>query len=236
MNKIGKCSILSLAALLLLLSCAFELASASVPSVPEFTVATVDHSYIVPAATDPYSGQIDPSYIIQNKTIDITIKNQPFTSSCKYIYLSYAIREKGYYETGWRNISSFSRNSSPGRLASDSANTVVSIPLYNYPDGGGQVDFQVQAAIVTAHPIWEGSNMGYWTFETSDWSSTKTVTIPASSSGSPIPSSASSNPTSASTQTTATPEFNIVEIAILAVLIILTVLVALLIVTLRRRR
>ena len=80
------------------------------PSVPEFSVAYVDHSYNVPVThwttTDPYTGeQITHSSggeHVDNRTIDVTIRNQPFTpyidSSNSTVYLYYNIRSKGHFE------------------------------------------------------------------------------------------------------------------------------------------
>lgn len=49
------------------------------PSVPEFTAKYVDRSYTVPASTtiDPYTGQnvTNPSYYVENRTLEIAIKN-----------------------------------------------------------------------------------------------------------------------------------------------------------------
>ena len=51
--------------------------------VPEFTVKLVDNSYDVPTthSIDPYTGQniTNPGYHVENKTIEVTVKNQPFT-------------------------------------------------------------------------------------------------------------------------------------------------------------
>ncbi len=246
MNRRTKDSIAVLTLLITLLSLSIiEMTSAAPPPTPEFTVKAVDHSYRVPetVTTDPYTGKpvTTPAYTVENKTIDLTIKNQPFSFTDKYVYPAYSIRIKGHYEQEWRNISSFSEHS-PGRLASHSEYTVISFPQSDYT-AGGEVDFQVQAAIVTAHPLWGGSNMGYWTFETSGWSNIQTVTIPKTSAASPTPfNTGSSLPPQNPSATpngigTGTPfEFNIVEVAILVVLVVLAVLVAVLIVTLRRGR
>jgi hypothetical protein len=59
-------------------------------------------------------------------------------------------------------------------MQSASENTVISTPQ-DYP-AGGQVDFQVEAVIATAHPLY-GTNFGYWSYETSGWSNTQTITI-----------------------------------------------------------
>jgi hypothetical protein len=152
------------------------------PSVPEFTVKPVDNSYVVPPSTsiDPYTGQQinHPSYTVENKTIDITIKNQPFVPPDNLTNLYYGVRVKGHFEESWteRYYITNSTNGNHLRIQSASENTVISIPQ-DYPQHG-QVDFQVEAVIATAHPLVSyNSNFGYWTWEASDWSNTQTITI-----------------------------------------------------------
>jgi hypothetical protein len=54
------------------------------PPVPEFTVKFVDFSYYVPTTTsiDPYTGQniTNQGYYVDNRTIELSINNQPFSS------------------------------------------------------------------------------------------------------------------------------------------------------------
>lgn len=165
-------------------------ASASTPSVPEFTVKFVDHSYVVPTSTsiDPYTGQqiIHPSYTVENKTIDITIKNQPFAPPNNLTNLYYNVRVKGHFGENWTELYSISNNTPQNTLPMQSAseNTVISTPQ-DYP-AGGQVDFQVEAVIATAHPLY-GTNFGYWSYETSGWSNTQTLTIGESQTPTPSP-------------------------------------------------
>jgi|LSQX01.2.fsa_nt_gb hypothetical protein len=57
------------------------------PSAPDFTLKYAGNSYDVPPTygIDPYTGKnvlTKAGYHIQNKSIKITIKNQPFTSYC----------------------------------------------------------------------------------------------------------------------------------------------------------
>jgi hypothetical protein len=165
-------------------------ASASTPSVPEFTVKFVDHSYVVPTSTsiDPYTGQqiVHPSYTVENKTIDIIIKNQPFAPPNNLTNLYYNVRVKGHFGENWTELYSISNNTPQNTLPMQSAseNTVISTPQ-DYP-AGGQVDFQVKAVIATAHPLY-GTNFGYWSYETSGWSNTQTLTIGESQTPTPSP-------------------------------------------------
>jgi hypothetical protein len=143
------------------------------PSVPEFTLKVVSHS-----------NDLAPT------TLEITVKNQPFTS---YIdpsgttNLYYNVRFKGHFSDMW---SYYPENrSSSYTKASLSDYTTISFGLGGPPLGsvpsGGIVDFQVQALI--GHDDLE-INQYQFTGGISDWSSTQTVTIPASSTSvSPTP-------------------------------------------------
>jgi hypothetical protein len=184
------------------------------PSVPEFTVKFVDHSYDVPPtySTDPYAGKnvmTQAGYHVENKSIEVTIKNQPFTSyydeNGSLVGLFYNTRAKGHFEdwTGEPGVENYI-------YRSDSDYTIIAYGLggNNGSDvysrrldeisAGGQVDFQVQALIgyytKIIHPpspadVISGGQPGYhyvFTGEASSWSSTQTITIPASASSTTI--------------------------------------------------
>jgi hypothetical protein len=156
------------------------LASVPKPSVPEFTLKLADHSYDVPPSTttttDPYTGKqtvtTQHGYRVENKTIDVTIKNQPFVSPNNLTNLYYDVRVKGHFGENWTDLYYISNNTPQNSLPRQSAseNTVISTPQ-DYP-AGGQVDFQVEAVIATAHPFFS-SSFGYWSWETSGWSNTR---------------------------------------------------------------
>jgi hypothetical protein len=85
--------------------------SLTTPSVPEFTVKFVDRSYdAAPSTTtNPYTGQqiTNEAHHVENRTIELTIKNQPFTSyqqNGENISFYYNVREKGPYEENWTNV------------------------------------------------------------------------------------------------------------------------------------
>jgi hypothetical protein len=186
------------------------------PTVPEFTAKYVDRSYTVPASTtiDPYSGQnvINPSHYVENRTLEIAIRNQPFTpyvdnsNGAQWkITLMYQIRTKGHFAQNWTNLYSVDNGFLP---ASNSDYTTVSYSLGEGPVWGNlqantQVDFQVQAMIgYVSRTI--GFASWYFTGESSDWSNTQIITIPeTSTSTSPSP-----NPT----PTPTVPEFPILVI------------------------
>jgi hypothetical protein len=55
------------------------------PSVPEFTLSYSDKSYSVPPTydIDPYTGKsiiTQDGYYVKNASVEVTIKNQPFTA------------------------------------------------------------------------------------------------------------------------------------------------------------
>ncbi|MGE5556766.1 MAG: hypothetical protein ACM3UY_11005 [Methanocella sp.] len=169
--------------------------ASSKPSVPEFTLSYIDHSYDVPpkpsSSTDPYTGEmIDttiPGYHVENKTIDAYITN----NGASY----YNFRYKGHYEDEW-NYYPFYPNNELGYFlpdahavpfhASTSSHTVVSLYFLPYIPVNGKLDIQVQAlfgdfrAVPYVHP---GGVPGgptydfYWEGEASDWSNTQTITI-----------------------------------------------------------
>jgi hypothetical protein len=162
--------------------------AASNPSVPTFTVQYVDHSYDVPPTykIEPYTGQtvVDQAgYHVDKRTLDVTIQNQAFTSfkqNGNDTALYYYIRHKGHFED-WPQDAGINY---VGTIQADtSASTLVSFPLeyWNIP-AGGQVDFQVKAAIGYSYTYitglcGESTSNSFVSLGQSDWSSTRTITI-----------------------------------------------------------
>ena len=165
------------------------------PSVPEFTVRFVDASYDIPTtySTDPYTeaNVTHPGYHVQNRTIEVAIKNQPFTpyqSDDQTINFYLNIRTKAHYATEWITI----YNPDRGYITqSNSEYTKVTFslddnifPFWNNVPSGGIVDFQVQALIGYTHRAYNSSEtdqlkMYPWVFtgEMSGWSNTQSVTV-----------------------------------------------------------
>lgn len=146
------------------------------PSVPEFTLKFVDHSYDVPPTygIDPYTGKnvmTQAGYHVQNKSIEVTIKNQPFSNykdaNGTTVMLYYDIRWRGHFGDYWNDL-----NSTGIELVASSSLMVDNVLAYpNSPSttfsygfggnngsdyygvhltgisAGGQVDFQVEALI-----------------------------------------------------------------------------------------
>jgi hypothetical protein len=168
------------------------------PSVPEFTVRIADYSYVIPATTptytiNPYTGEQEQAtsgsagYHVENKSIEITIKNQPFTKyqiGDKWVLLYYNVSYKGYYGQDW---SYYPYNTYYDRFSrsaycipwSDSEYTTISFPIPQE----GKIDIRVKAQIgyytetqlnvaLPGGPFTTASFTG----ESSDWSSTQTLT------------------------------------------------------------
>jgi hypothetical protein len=182
-------TIFFLSSSIMLMTFPFDVRAAT-PSAPEFTVAYVDHSYNVPithwTTTDPYTGnQITHSSggeHVDNRTIDVTIKNQPFKpyidTSNNTVYLYYNIRSKGHYEK-WNGDSDLGSHSQTGVQATTSTSTVVSFNIQNWNvPQGGQIDFQVKAVI--GYTYYNSQSCGT-EFQNivgdSGWSNTQTITI-----------------------------------------------------------
>ena len=165
------------------------------PSVPEFTVKLVDNSYDVPDKTtteiDQYTGKevvtTIPGYHVENKSIEITIKNQPlspYTDADGYEgKLYYNVRVKGHFGEEWTTPIPFQRHDPVSRIPvySSSGYTVVTCSA-NYPTDS-HLDFQVEA--FTGYYYYEpdpyhvfGMTSGFKVDKTSGWSSTQTIFIP----------------------------------------------------------
>ncbi len=221
------------------------------PSVPEFSLKVVAHSYDVPPTyrIDQYTGKnvtVQSGYHVENKSIEITIKNQPFNPyedvDGKRIALFYNISVKGHHEEAWNYCFN---NPYRGLLnASDGDYTIVTmpigfhleVPLGGYPlegvDSGDQVDFRVSAQIGYYEIVYSGmfgpgfTPDFYYIFsgEASDWSNIQTLTIAAPT----------ESPLSTATNTWATWQSEIV-IGV-AVLVVLTIGVSLLYLKRQRQR
>ena len=178
------------------------------PYVPEFTVELIDLSYDVPTtySTDPYTGETitHPGHRVTNKTIELTIRNQPFDYSANDVtyHLFYNVRIKPHFEENWnelyplveRHNSSYNSFSWPYSLyVSDSApcesnSEFIILSLSAYYSPNAQVDFQVEAIIGHDSQFWYIEHVlapmygGYYKpaiayDTTSGWSNTQTLTI-----------------------------------------------------------
>jgi hypothetical protein len=174
------------------------------PSVPEFSLRFVDASYDVPTTytIDDYTGQniTHPGYHVENRTIEVRIKNQPFTSyesNGQIINCYLNVRIKGSYAENWTTIYG------PGlgyltQSKSDYTQVSYSLDEYEYPfwdnlNEGGTVDFQVEALIGSVH---RDASIPWapWVFEgeVSGWSNTQTITIESQTPTPPEPTTPTS--------------------------------------------
>ena len=172
-----------------------ETTSIPKPSVPEFTVKLVDNSYGVPPTTttkiDQYTGKeivvTTPGRHVENKSIEITIKNQllaPCTDADGHeVKLYYNVRSKGHFGEDWTAPLPFRKYDPVSRIPvySSSGYTVVTCSA-DYP-ADAQVDFQVEAFIghyyydsIPGHPL--GIYSAFKVDATSGWSNTQTILYP----------------------------------------------------------
>lgn len=199
-------------AVILTFSCIIMVESTSAqstyPAITEFTLKYADHSYDVSPTTtsskDPYTGETAnttvPGYHVENKTVDVTIKNP---SGATY----YNFRWKGTFENEWQyspynpnrgNLAYFIPDgySVPFQASKSAYSTFALNFLPKSITPGGSIDVQVQAlygsfrAEPYVHAGWVGAPTYdfYFEGETSDWSNTQTITIPESNT-SPSPTS-----------------------------------------------
>lgn len=210
------------------------------PSVPEFTVCVTDHSYDVQTTTttttDVDGRRINvtsPGYHVANGSIDLSIKNQPFTpyydSDGYPINLYYRIRIKGTESADW----------APGRYfrANNSTTDTVILNYLGYSFASSPfvgfgilgfssyrindtLSFQVEAFIGHTKTTSEPTNSMFpldikkveYIGQSSGWSNIQTVRIPSGSYSpttptSPItPHSTSSDSSSSTSQEPTTPQ------------------------------
>jgi hypothetical protein len=243
----------------------------SMPSVPEFTVKYVDYSYDTPATygTDTYTGQTivtNPSNHVDNRTVQIVIKNQPFTAytneNGREINLFYNVRYKGSFGENWTLMfgeqAQMLGGTNPyltyGYATQDptSADTTVILTLpWNIVSG--QMDFQVKALIgYTNRSLAQGGLMyARWTYDfygqESGWSSTQIITIGRGEVATSQPTNQpTQNSTAAPTQTntetptqteaTSTSGLTWKDIVIVAAFTVIAALVAALVLTRRKKQ
>jgi hypothetical protein len=179
------------------------------PAIPEFTLKYVEHPYDVPPTygVDEYTGKTivtSNGYHVANKSVEITIKNQPFSTikldETHYANFYYNISYKGYYGSEWAYFVPFNNTLGWFSKQSDSEYTVIAFK--EIPSNGGSIDFKVQAQMGYYTEYHMPFDAYDFTGQLSGWSNIQTVIIPVSTTLSPPPTVQSS--TSAST-TTATP-------------------------------
>ena len=110
------------------------------PSVPEFTAQFVDRSYDVPetSTVNQYTGElvITPAHRVQNYTIEITIKNQPYNTAVVQegtatwnAEFHYDVNVKGHFAQNWTIMYAMAE----GPKASNVDYTVITYELVSSP-------------------------------------------------------------------------------------------------------
>ena len=171
------------------------------PSVPEFTLELVGPPYYVNTtySLDPNTGQIVAKigYTNPYSALKINAENQPFDSSYGNLY--YNIRVKNHSATdNWVEAYQAWNFYPQQSNDSDYTNVGFSIQGYNFIGtlAGLQVDIQVEAMLGRMGRV--STPIGGYGFigETSGWSETQTISIPANTPLSPIstPSTSPSQP------------------------------------------
>jgi hypothetical protein len=236
--------LLTLSSLLFLPICS----ATTQPSTPTFTLKIIDSSYNTPASysIDPYTGQTitTPAQHVDNRTIEVKIKNQPFTpytddKSGFTIQLYYNIRVRGHFAGNWTEVFSVD-NAHP--VQSNSDYTTISLPLggnvgpfASLPiNSSSEVDFQVEA-MMGYFSRTSGFASWYFAGQESGWSSTQTLTI-----GEPTQTilGASQPATSSSADPIVSHVFGLgwVGVAVLVLLVVIAALLAFVVFYLRRRK
>src|SRR3990172_3246038 len=177
-------------------------ASASIPkpAVPEFSLKSVENPYDVPPTItiDHYTGKTiitDFGRHVENKSIEIRIKNQPFTPfsiNGSDVNLYYEVQIKGYYanDSSWTPFT-HTPHITPIQqgeqfFQSNSDYTVIS-KLHDFPIGA-KIDFQIRAIIgytIIANYAFLLSHPSEFHGEIGDWSNTQTLTIGADAASNP---------------------------------------------------
>jgi hypothetical protein len=175
-----------------------------------------DNSYDLPTtySIDPYTGQTitHPATHVDNRSIELTITNQPFTaisvnegSSSWLVDFYYNVRVKGHYADDW--IALYPPADNPLK-PSNSDYTTLSL-TQSYPSNA-QIDFQVEAMIGYVSRTTEFASW-YFTGEESGWSNTQTITIGESQ-------TPTSPPANSPTPTPESPQADITVIAGVAII------------------
>jgi hypothetical protein len=234
--------------------------STPTPSIPTFTVQLVGPPTLVNTtySLDPNTGQIVAKigYTNEYGAVNITIKNQ-FFSNLDGNTVYYNVRIKPDNANDWSNL--YNANEPVFPQQTDSEYTILSINLVGSngaliyvmaPDipVGAKIDIQVQAMIGSIGPAPSlgslPSELGEFYGNTSPWSNTQIVNIPANIplSPTPAPSSSTSTPTSTSTSTatsssSATSFWQITSaISLIVIAILLAVIIVLLLLMRKRNR
>jgi hypothetical protein len=174
------------------------------PSTPQYTVTYADDSYDVPPQTtvNSYTGKTEinqQGYRVQNRTVTLTIKNQPFTvytdSAGNIISLFYIVQVRGHFDGSWYCPSGDTDDRTELKYIKAQGDYPSTVLVYGSPGNGlgytnlgapsgGEVDFRIQAFIGYVNRVSDGYTMfgeiyHYdFTGQTSDYSSIQTIKLP----------------------------------------------------------
>jgi hypothetical protein len=226
------------------------------PSVPEFTVMFLDSSYDVNVtySIDSYTGAILTNNAsvacIENKTIIVIIKNQPFipylNENGSLVTLTYNIRVKNDQDLMMKEygfsatVPLYHVETAPAQSYSDFTPITFSVQNANWYSGissssffapaGAKLDFQVKAMIGYVTRVWETPLEPYvFTGEESGWSEIQSITLPNSSqTHTPAPNSSgsTSTPTTSSSSPVADKDQNSADLLPYAFIVIAGVAIA----------
>jgi len=177
------------------------------PSVPEFTVEPVGPSFDIPPTYSFNSSSglfyINEGYHVEFSSVKLVIKNQPFTNQSNFAFLHYNVRIKPHNSPDryWQELFFAGADGYPIQTSFDY--TVIPLPVEGSKllgttiPTGAATDIQVEAMV--GHIGRDNTGFPYpYVFigETSGWSNTQTVTLPANTPLSQTPlASSTSTPT-----------------------------------------
>ncbi len=238
------------------------------PSAPTFTATLIDRSYDVPATSsvDPYTGETinHPAHRVENYTIDLVIKNQPFTPTQvlgenRKTEFVYNIQAKGHYSTYWISLYGAAGE---GPKRADAEYTKISYLLSIYPSApdklnlqsdnlrgninsiygipqDSELDFKVEALVGYGTRTQEIISQHFEVLENAT-SSTQTVKLPIIAANNAASSSPAQTQTMPTINTGAHPPtfqgLTLGEVIIISILSIIAVLLVILITVLRKRK
>lgn len=177
------------------------------PTVPEFSIVPVGPSFDIPPTYlfNPRTGLFDANdgYNIQYSTVNIIIKNQPFSnqSNNDEFFYNVRIRPHNYPDSYWQELFSVGADGYPVQTLSNYTTIPIAVEgsqaLGPVIPTGAVTDIQVEAMI--GHVGRNNTMIPYpypYVFfgETSGWSSTQTVTLPPKSAFTASPSPSPSVP------------------------------------------
>ncbi len=163
------------------------------PSVPQSSINFAEHSYVVPEkiSIDPFTGAKSTmqAYTVINVTLTVTVTNSPLATA-------YLLEVKGHYTSDWDyltmdysmggiiNITAFASSGAQTVITlSGSGGSQVELGFSDHwsitVPSGGKLDFRLEAINgEVGSRVFGGS---IYVGESSDWSPTQTITMPASS-------------------------------------------------------